>query len=350
MKVIRIALVNFWNGFEFERTLFYRLLSAKFKIVVGDESPDFVLASVFGDVSRVLRYKCPRILYTAETVLPDFTLFDYAIGWNNMMVPDASGHNRYFRFPISFIEWHSDYGEIMQSPLSLFEARQILKEKQRFCCFTSGHDSVGNTRSKLLSFFSEYKRIDSLGTWANNMGDGVPVCYYGPGKIDVLKPYKFSLVVESFQYPGFVTEKLFDALCSHTIPIYLGDPCVQEIYNSSAFINIGNYKSLDEVIGVIKHLDEDDEEYVKMLCEPVYSTPQYFTRLLDDYYSFLLSIFDQDFEEAYRRPLFYTASEWENRLVSKWPTRIPIRTKIYRKLALAWWHVRHTAAKRRHKS
>lgn len=348
MKAIRIALVNWWKGFVFEDSAFFRVLSPYFKILVVEENPDFVIASVFGDVSNALRYSCPRILFTAEPVLPDFTLFDYAIGWNEITILDRQAKNRYFRYPIAFIEWHSAVAKQMEHALSKENAEETFRQKNKFCCFLSGHDSAKNERSELLSFFSKYKKIDSLGTWMTNVPEE-EIVYYGPEKMKCFENYKFSLVIESFQYPGFVTEKILDALAGHTIPIYLGDPLVGGIFNKKAFIDINDYDNLEDVLKKVRELDEDDVAYLQMLLEPPFAAPNYYTSLLNDYENFLKSIFEQNPADAFRRPLYYNALDWEKRLTHKWPARIHLHTFLYRKAALAWWHVRHAIKQRRKK-
>lgn len=49
-------------------------------------------------------------------------------------------------------------------------------------------------------------------------------------KFDALAPYRYSIVIESERCPGFFGEKLIDCLSVGTIPIYWGDPSIQDIF------------------------------------------------------------------------------------------------------------------------
>ena len=55
---------------------------------------------------------------------------------------------------------------------------------------------------------------------------------------------------------------------ANSIPIYMGNPDVTRDFNSKAFINCNDYKNFDEVIEVIKELDNNDEKYMEMLRQP----------------------------------------------------------------------------------
>jgi hypothetical protein len=53
---------------------------------------------------------------------------------------------------------------------------------------------------------------------------------------DGLAQYRFSLVIENSQEPGYFSEKLMDALICKTVPIYWGDPLVAEAFDIRGMI------------------------------------------------------------------------------------------------------------------
>lgn len=68
-------------------------------------------------------------------------------------------------------------------------------------------------------------------------------------KLDKLATYKFYLCFENTVFPGYLTEKLFDCFFAGVIPIYLGDPDVEDRIPSSAFIDarrFASYADLDD--------------------------------------------------------------------------------------------------------
>lgn len=54
------------------------------------------------------------------------------------------------------------------------------------------------------------------------------------------------------------------------VPIYWGSPNVQEDFNTARFVNYHEFSSLDNMINKIIELDNDDEQYIKMVNEPVF--------------------------------------------------------------------------------
>ena len=71
--------------------------------------------------------------------------------------------------------------------------------------------------------------------------------------------------------------------------------------NAKSFINIHQYKTFEEVLESIIYLNTHDEAYLQMLSEPVFLDVNHkdlFDKRLEN---FLLHIFDQPLEKAYRR-------------------------------------------------
>lgn len=82
-------------------------------------------------------------------------------------------------------------------------------------------------------------------------------CYRGAvlDKRKTLGDYKFALCFENTEYPGYVTEKIFDCFFAGTIPIYRGAPDIEDEVPSEAFLNVRTFSSfadLDECIRSIR--------------------------------------------------------------------------------------------------
>ena len=120
-------------------------------------------------------------------------------------------------------------------------------------------------------------------------------------KLKFQKKCKFSLCFESNVHEGFVTEKITDAFYAETIPIYYGDPYVTEIFNSKAFINVMDYPDWNSVIERIKYIDSHDDEFLKMLNQPVFNDNEFITKTENGLSDFILHIFEQPKNKAYRR-------------------------------------------------
>jgi hypothetical protein len=77
----------------------------------------------------------------------------------------------------------------------------------------------------------------------NNM-PGIDDLYKGDKweiKKQFLSPYKFTIAFENDIFPGYQTEKLYDAMMMNSIPVYCGDPFIAEIFNTKSFINALDY-------------------------------------------------------------------------------------------------------------
>jgi hypothetical protein len=57
-------------------------------------------------------------------------------------------------------------------------------------------------------------------------------------KLATTSRYRFSLCLENCVYPGYVTEKLFDAMLADTVPVYLGAPDVTDFVPKECFLDL----------------------------------------------------------------------------------------------------------------
>ncbi len=77
-----------------------------------------------------------------------------------------------------------------------------------------------------------------------------------PGKHDVLRQYKFALCYENAVFPGYVTEKIFDALFAGCIPVYLGAPDVTDMLPPEIFIDKRRFKTYAELYDCLHNMTE----------------------------------------------------------------------------------------------
>ena len=309
-NVIKLNYIGFWSNFDKGNNLFTDILREKYKVIISEE-PDFIIASPLGDPLQYLKYDSVRILFTGEPLVPDFNLFDYAIGFDYISFPDGVTKNRYYRYPLCFYDWKrvKRHG----NGLKYDEAKRVLEKKKYFCNFLYGHQSAKGEREKIFYELQKYKRIESAGSFMNNMPKGT-IIPYSEKKMEFLKLCKFTIAVESISYPGFVSEKLVNPYYSDSIPIYYGNPLVAKEFNNRAMINLHEYSSLDEGIERIKEVDQNDELYIKMLMEPKLISERYIDDLYEGLKEFLFSIFSQEPDKAYRRMRYYIQKDHERYL------------------------------------
>jgi len=308
MKRIKIDFCGFWGGFDKAENLLTDILKERYEIEISDH-PDFLIASTLGRPFSYMDQDCVRILYTGEPLTPDFNVFDYAIGFDNISLSDSEGKNRYYRYPLCF--YHFEQVKQHSRGLTELEAREALGEKRYFCNFIYGHPSAKGEREAIFDALQKYKRVESAGSFRNNMPEG-KIVPFTKEKIEFLQKCKFTISCESIRYPGFVTEKLVDPFYAHSVPIYYGNPTVDTEFNPDAMINLNSFSTLEEGIERVVQIDQDDELYLKMLMAPKLISDDYLDRIYGGLKKFLFQIFDQDKEMAYRRLRFYVQKHHED--------------------------------------
>lgn len=303
-KTIKINYCGFWDGFDTENNFIEKILKEKYNVVLSNK-PDFVFVSVFGKAFEYMKYDCVRILYSGEPYSPDFNVFDYAIAFDRISFED-----RYYRYPYAFVDIEKARAV---KPMTMEEAKKALEQKEYFANFIYSHHSRDGEREKMFEEMSKYKRVESIGSFMNNMDDGRTVKRYD-GKIEFLKKCKFTIAGESVGHSGFNTEKISNAFEGQTVPLYFGDPHICEIYNKDAFVNISDFESIEKAVEKIIEIDNDDQAYLEMLCAPKYVTENYADEIYAGLKEFLWNIVEQEPEKAYRRCRYYLAQIHNERI------------------------------------
>ena len=63
--------------------------------------------------------------------------------------------------------------------------------------------------------------------------------------------------MENFTYPGYVTEKIFDALAAGSIPVYLGAPDIESFVPKETFIDMRDFPTIAKLEAFLNDLDEE---------------------------------------------------------------------------------------------
>jgi len=77
-------------------------------------------------------------------------------------------------------------------------------------------------------------------------------------KIAALASCKFTLCLENARYPGYLTEKLIDCFFAGSIPIYLGDPEVDQVIPKEAYIDLAEFDSYDSLFAKMQNMTVDE--------------------------------------------------------------------------------------------
>lgn len=98
----------------------------------------------------------------------------------------------------------------------------------------------------------------------------------------VFQDYRFMLLMEDANIPGFITERIIDGFLSGTVPIYYGTTQIFDIFNPKAFIYY-DINNPQEALERIRFLEENPQAYQEMLNEPILADSE---RTIEKYFSF----------------------------------------------------------------
>jgi len=244
--MLKINFSDFWGDFNKEDNLVINTLRQKYEVEISDK-PDILFYSVYSKI--FYKYNCIRILFTGENIRPNFEECDFSISFDH-----ESYNGKNLRFPLFLFTPPTYYQKNIN-------VEEVFSTKTNFCSFIVSNPNC-KARNDFFELLCKYKKVDSGGKFKNNLG------YNVKNKSDLLQNYKFNIAFENELFAGYTTEKIIEPIMNNCIPIYWGNPRVVEDFNTKSFINVLDYKSFDEVVEVIKNLDNNDSLYKKMLAEP----------------------------------------------------------------------------------
>ncbi|MFP6094615.1 glycosyltransferase family 10 domain-containing protein [Helicobacter pylori] len=288
---LNIALANWWpldkresKGFR-KKFILYFILSQHYTITLHrnpDKPADIVFGNPLGSARKILSYQnTKRVFYTGENEVPNFNLFDYAIGFDELDFRD-----RYLRMPLYYDRLHHKAESVNDTtaPYKLKD-NSLYALKKPSHCFEKNHPNlcavVNNESDPLKRGFASFVASNPNAPKRNAFYDALnaiePVTgggsvkntlgYNVKNKSEFLSQYKFNLCFENSQGYGYVTEKIIDAYFSHTIPIYWGSPSVAKDFNPKSFVNVCDFKDFDEAIDYVRYLHTHKNAYLDMLYE-----------------------------------------------------------------------------------
>ncbi|MCQ2967837.1 fucosyltransferase [Helicobacter pylori] len=287
---LKIAVANWWPLKNSEKKGFrdfilHVILKQRYKITLHsnpNDPSDLVFGNPLEQARKILSYQnTKRVFYTGENEAPNFNLFDYAIGFDELDFND-----RYLRMPLYYAYLH--YKALLvndtTSPYKL-KTDSLYTLKKPSHCFKENHPNlcavVNNESDPLKRGFASFVASNANAPKRNAFYDALnsiePVTgggsvrntlgYKVGNKSEFLSQYKFNLCFENTQGYGYVTEKIIDAYFSHTIPIYWGSPSVAKDFNPKSFVNVHDFKNFDEAIDYIRYLHTHPNAYLDMLYE-----------------------------------------------------------------------------------
>ncbi len=297
-RKLKLDFVDFYdvnkNDNHFTRTL------SKFFDIEINSRPDIVIFSGSGHVHKL--YTCKKVFYSNESLDPNWNEADYAITYH------YGDHAKQLRLPYYTWGTPGSWRDLIKSDS---EIDQILSQKRRFCSAVISNANPRRTKERIQFFnaLNATEFVASGGSYNNNVGE---IGKSLQDKINFIQNYKFNVAYENKSLPGYVTEKLTDAMLARCIPLYWGCDRVGEEFNKKSFLCRNDFSSQEAFIDRIIEVHHDDSLYESILKEPYFINNQpniYYDN--DRIVNFFQKILDDNHQPVSRKKSFFSFGRWK---------------------------------------
>lgn len=130
-----------------------------------------------------------------------------------------------------------------------------------------------NKRYEIIEYFGQKELLKMYGrgwdnfkeipsAWRNKLESVIKKISPQPvkNKLEVVSKCKFNLAIENLSYPGYVTEKILEAMIAKSIPVYLGAPDITDYVLKGCFIDIRDFKNLDALYEYMKNMTSEQAQ------------------------------------------------------------------------------------------
>lgn len=221
---------------------------------------------------RFSKEKMVLVLFEPPVVIPkqyqmeNHKYFSKVLTWND----DLIDNKRYFKF-----FWMNTLNESNFSQPKFSERKLATLMNARKSSNQS--NELYSERVKAIEFFEKNypNDFDLYGYFWNQVLPQDPPGFKLPprpsyrgsveNKYQTLAKYKFNICYENMgNVKGYITEKIFDAFLSRSVPVYLGASNITEYIPEDAFIDRRRFNSYDELYQFLKGMNLDTHErYIK---------------------------------------------------------------------------------------
>lgn len=138
---------------------------------------------------------------------------------------------------------------------------------KRLCTLVAGNkycndpSELYTARREAIAFFEQY--APSAFTFYGRQWSGMEhPCYGGEisDKLEVMRHYRFSICYENSIELGNLTEKIFDSFCAGCVPVYWGDPNVEQWIPKDCFVDRRDFDTIESLYAYLSSMDEETYE------------------------------------------------------------------------------------------
>ena len=243
---LKVAFADLWPNANPEQTFLLRALRETTPAVLAaPDDAELLFFSVFG--SQHAGFVGTKVQYSGENTRPNWWATDFHIGSNHL------ADRRHLRFP--FYATAMINAQWSSPPL---EPGPPWRDRE-FCLFLVSHET--HRRVAVFDALSRYRPVTSAGSVRRTVQPPDLEPRHGqwrPSKLRYQRNFRFSIAYEHTAAPGYTSEKLVDALITRSIPIYWGNPRVDEDVHPDCFINASDFDDLDALVEHVRRVDTDE--------------------------------------------------------------------------------------------
>lgn len=272
-----IAYRNWWTSNPQQLETDWFLPFFRNRLNIQNQHPVISIFAAFGrkkNIQWVKQEGIPIIFFTGENLYSDNLIdrkeyqdhclneVDLALGFAEI------DHKNYLRLPLWYYDLPADANlKTMQAKLDEMQKKRQ-QEKTNFCALVSNHD-INGLRTRLFNLLNPIAPIDSAGRLLNNTN--TLKVDYNDNKFLFLEHYMFNICPENSNSPGYVTEKIFDAIVSGTLPIYWGSNNNPEpdLLNHDAIL-LCNEHDLPALYNKVNELYGNKTYYKEFMAQPIF--------------------------------------------------------------------------------
>lgn len=261
---------NWWPGFIEKRDAnhigFFEMLLSKTKLWSFEITHDIHRANVLLEAGYPDEkiHNCKKwaykINFVGEPTLPKFDKYDIVLTSINRV-------ENIVDLPLSvmYIYCNNFLQYLLNRP-------KVTSVPGHFCSFIVSNPKC-ETRNNLFYLLNKYKPVNSMGRFANNIGQIIHYPYWSQQYFDLLSNHKFMLCCENTKMETYSTEKIVNPYLGRTIPIYWGSHNIKNIFNpdSMLFLEDESEKSVKKLLEKIIELDNDDQKYLEYINRPIFT-------------------------------------------------------------------------------
>ena len=261
---------HWWPGFIEKRDAnhigFFELLFLRTKLRNFEITNDINKANVLLDSGNpddtIRNYKKwkYKFNFVGEPVLPDANKYDVVLTSVNNV------HNIVdLPLVIMYIHCNNLLPRLINRPT-------IERISDNFCSFIVTNHKC-QTRNKMFELLNKYKKVNSMGRFANNVGYIVEYPYWSNEYFNLIGNHKFMICGENTKMETYSTEKIANPYIARTIPIYWGTHNIKNIFNpdSMLFLEDEREESFEKLINRVIELDNDNDKYLEFINRPIFT-------------------------------------------------------------------------------